>query len=276
MHTWDDAAAAWLVDRAYKSSLYQDRAILGWLLPHFGGLGLAAIDRDLIMRVARLKASASSPATANRHLALIRSILRRAMHVWRWLDSVPHIELFPERGRRVRWLTPVQARKLLAILPEHQRRMALFALATGLRQSNVLRLEWPQVSLSRRMLWVHADEAKGRRDFSVPLCDTAMAVLRQCEGDHSRRVFTFRGRPLAAANTRAWRQALERAGIRDFRWHDLRHTWASWHVQHGTPLYVVQDLGAWSSEQMVRRYAHLAPSQYAVHALAVDSCLADV
>ena len=54
--------------------------------------------------------------------------------------------------------------------------------------------------------------------------------------------------------------------IEDFRWHDLRDTWAGWLVQHGTPLNVAQEMGAWQSEEMVRRYAHLAPAHLAPHA----------
>lgn len=273
MRTWKDAADAWLVDKHYKSSLYQDAAKIEWLSPRWDRLALTEIDRERVMAVGRVKAAEASPATANRYLALIRSILRRALHVWRWIDVVPHIELFPEPGRRVRWLRPSQVVTLLHHLPDHQRLTVVFALATGLRQSNVLRLEWPQVDLRRRMLWVHADQAKGRRDFSISLNQTAVDVLKLCRGAHKLRVFTYQGRPFVSANTRAWRHALCRAGIRDFRWHDLRHTWASWHVQHGTPLFVVQDLGAWSSEQMVRRYAHLAPSQYAEHAHTIDDVM---
>ena len=70
------------------------------------------------------------------------------------------------------------------------------------------------------------------------------------------------GRP----NTKAWKKALRRAGISDFRWHDLHHTWASWHVQAGTPLHVLQELGGWETEAMVKRYAHLAPEHLAEHA----------
>ena len=66
--------------------------------------------------------------------------------------------------------------------------------------------------------------------------------------------------------TRAWREALKRVGIEDFRWHDLRHTWASWLAQRGTPSKVLQEMGAWESEGMVRRYAHLAPANFAEHA----------
>src|SRR5882762_6274534 len=63
------------------------------------------------------------------------------------------------------------------------------------------------------------------------------------------------------ANTRAWRNALRRAGIKNFRWHDLRHVWATWHVMAGTTMAELQELGAWKSGEMVRRYAHFAPEQ---------------
>ncbi|OGT39693.1 MAG: hypothetical protein A3F12_01635 [Gammaproteobacteria bacterium RIFCSPHIGHO2_12_FULL_38_14] len=71
-------------------------------------------------------------------------------------------------------------------------------------------------------------------------------------------VFTYHGMPVDQVNTKAWRKALKRAGITSFRWHDLRHTWASWHVQNGTSLQELQHLGAWSSFNMVLRYAHLS------------------
>ena len=73
---------------------------------------------------------------------------------------------------------------------------------------------------------------------------------------HASAVFTYGGKPVTRANNHAWRKALVRAGISNFRWHDLRHTWASWHIQQGTPLNVLQELGGWSDPQMVRRYAH--------------------
>jgi len=64
----------------------------------------------------------------------------------------------------------------------------------------------------------------------------------------------------------AWYQARERAGIQDFRWHDLRHCWASWHVRNGTPLFALQELGGWQSPEMVRRYARLAADHLAPYA----------
>ncbi len=64
----------------------------------------------------------------------------------------------------------------------------------------------------------------------------------------------------------AFKKALKRSGIENFRWHDLRHTWASWHVQNGTPLHVLKELGNWASFDMVQKYAHLAPEHLAEYA----------
>ena len=134
---------------------------------------------------------------------------------------------------------------------------------TGLRKSNVTGLQWSQVDLVRRCAWIHPDQAKARKAIAVPLSAAAVIVLREQIGVHGEFVFAFRGKPIRQVNTKAWRQALERTGITNFRWHDLRHTWASWHVQAGTPLHVLQELGGWESVEMVRRYAHLSTDHLA-------------
>lgn len=99
-----------------------------------------------------------------------------------------------------------------------------------------------------------------------------MNVLLRQVGKHPERVFTYKGKPIVWANTRGWRKALVRAGIENFRWHDLRHTWASWLAQQGTPMNVLQELGGWESESMVRKYTHLAPPQLVEHSERV-ACL---
>ena len=85
-------------------------------------------------------------------------------------------------------------------------------------------------------------------------------VLAEQWGNHPEYVFTRNGKPLKhKLTTDAWYAACKRAGVKA-RFHDLRHTWASWHVQNGTPLHVLQELGGWSSYKMVQVYAHLAPT----------------
>lgn len=91
----------------------------------------------------------------------------------------------------------------------------------------------------------------------MPLNQDALMVLERRWGKHDVYVFTYQDAPVARTSTKAWYAALKRAGISDFRWHDLRHTCASWHVQNGTRLQELQELGGWSSYEMVLRYAHL-------------------
>lgn len=272
-YTWDQAAYQWLMETGHKRTHNEDKVKLRWLQQHLDGKPLEAISRDLIKQIANQKAEEASPATANRYLALIRAILRKASLEWEWLDRVPKVTLFKESKRRVRWLTPEQARKLLELLQPHARELVLFSLATGLRQSNVLKLEWSQVDLERRVVWFHGDQMKNKADHHVSLNDTAYEVLLRQRGMHPERVFTCNGKPVANANTRAWRKALKEAGIENFRWHDLRHCWASWLVQNGTPLYVVQEMGGWKSVQMVQRYAHLSPANLADHARTIDAVM---
>lgn len=271
--TWDEAAYKWLLETQHKATHEEDKAKIRWLQQFLRGRLLETIDREFIASIGERKAKEASPSTANRFLALIRAILRRAAFEWEWIDRPPKVKLFREAKRRIRWITPEQVQTLLAQLPQHQRDVVLFALATGLRQANVIKLEWSQVDLQRSVAWIHADQAKGRRDIHVSLSSVAVEVLQRQIGRHPSRVFTYGGKPIAWANTLAWRKALKRAGIEDFRWHDLRHTWASWLVQNGTPLYVVQEMGAWESSEMVRRYAHLAPAHLVKHAEVVAGLL---
>jgi integrase len=151
-------------------------------------------------------------------------------------------------------------------LPVHLSTMARFALATGLREANVTGLQWSQIDLARRVAWIHADQAKNGRSLGIPLNKEAVVLLRKQIGKHPDYVFTYRNRPVKKCNTKAWRKALRKVGISDFRWHDLRHTWASWHVQNQTPLHALQELGGWSDIRMVQRYAHLAPEHLSGYA----------
>jgi len=212
----------------------EDVIKLRWLNSLLGPLMIDEVTLDVIdtVRVERLKAVRKS--TVNRYLGLVRSILRRARDDWEWIDKVPKVKLFKEPPGRERSISVQQAETLLAELPAHQRDVVMFALSTGLRQSNVLGLEWSHVDLGGGHAWVGASQSKNRRPIAVPLNSTALEVLRRQIGKHPERVFTYSGQPIVQANTRAWRNALKRAGIENFPWHDLRHTWASWHRQLGT------------------------------------------
>jgi integrase len=269
---WQDAAIRWLREQAHKATHEGDKAKLRWLDRHLANRELETIDRGLIDAITAAKqADGCSNATVNRTLALLRAILRKCARDWEWLDRTPAVRLLKEPSRRIRFLSRDQARKLLRELPPHLRDMALFTLSTGLRRANVTGLTWEQVDLSRKLAWIHPDQAKARKAIAVPLNETATQIVREQKGKHPVLVFTYEGQPVMQLSTRAWYKALARAGIESFRWHDLRHTWASWHVQGGTPLFALQELAGWETEKMVRRYAHLAADHLAVYANGLES-----
>ena len=270
---WKEAVVRWLAETSDKATHDGDIKKLRWLDAFLGKLMLDEITLDVIDRVKSERLKTVSKSTVNRYLAVVRSILLRARDEWEWIDKVPKVKLFREPPGRERSITVEQAEALLRELPAHQRDVVLFTLATGLRQSNVLRLEWSHVNLESGHAWVDADQSKNRRPIAVPLNSKAVEVLRRQLGKHPARVFTYAGRPLDRANTHAWQRALKRAGIENFRWHDLRHTWATWHRQSGTPTHELQRLGGWRTSVMVERYAHLAPDHLATAASRLDSML---
>lgn len=256
---WDEAVLKYLNEVGAKRAAGATKYILRWMQPHLEGIDLAKIDREVVERLMQLGLGEGlSNATVNRRNRLLRAILRRAWLEWEWIDRVPKFRMLAESKGRTRFLTPADVQRLLAELPEHSRAMCRFDLSVGLRQANVKQLRWAQVDLKNRRAWVDAGEAKGGRAISIPLNAEAMQVLQEQLGRHPEFVFTYRGKPITQVNTKAWRAALKRAGIEDFTWHDLRHTWASWHIQNGTPENVLQKLGAWRSREIVQRYAHLS------------------
>lgn len=257
--TWMDAVVRWLDESSHKRSLETDRYHLAWLDQYLRTKKLAEIDRDLIESIAKKKEKTKvSLTTVNRILELIRAILNRAYKEWGWLESPPGIRMRKVENRRIRWLTKREADQLLQELPLHLREMASFTLATGLRESNVTQLKWSQINLDKKHALINADESKSKRPIPVPLNRQAITILKAQLGKNPVYVFTYQGEPVTRCNNHAWQKALIRAGINDFRWHDLRHTWASWHVQNGTPLHELQQLGGWSNYEMVLRYAHLS------------------
>lgn len=263
---WQAAVIRWLDESSHKKSLEDDKMHLRWVEVFFGKMYLHEITADFIEELAKKKESTGvTPASVNRMLEVVRAILRRAHKEWSWLETVPAVRMRKEDNRRIRWITYREAGCLLGELPEHLQDMVRFTLATGLRESNVTQLKWCDVDLNRRHALVHPDMSKTGKAIPVPLNQDAIEILIKQKGKHLDYVFTYKHKPVTRCNNHAWRKALNRANIQDFRWHDLRHTWASWHVQNGTSLQELQQLGGWSSFDMVLRYAHLS-SEHLRHA----------
>jgi integrase len=128
---------------------------------------------------------------------------------------------------------------------------------TGMRRGETLKLRWASVDFDRRLITVEGRNATSRQTRHVPLNDEAVRVLRNWreQAGAGTRVFHVVGFQTA------WETVLRRARISKFRWHDLRHHFASRLVQQGVPLNTVRDLLGHGSVGMSLRYAHLAPDQ---------------
>ena len=112
-----------------------------------------------------------------------------AKNEWEWLDDIPFIRMRSINNKRVRWITHEEANTLLKELPKHLRDMALFTLATGLRESNVTNLKWDAVDLGRRHALIHPDQSKTKKAIAVPLNETAIEIIRNNIGKHLTHIF---------------------------------------------------------------------------------------
>lgn len=312
--SFEKACLRWLEEKADKKSLDSDKSRIEFWLIHFEGMRLNDItEAKIYAAVSRMqnrkakeiwlsKAEAAkrkgldvpvfepkpvTTATKAKHLAMMKALLRAAERDWKWLEKAPVIKVPTVRNKRVRWLEHEEAKRLIDECPEPLKSVVKFALATGLRRSNIINMEWQQIDMQRRVAWVNPEDSKSNRAIGVALNDTACKVLRDQIGNHHKWVFvhlksgyrpdgtsTPAVRKMRVDDSVAWNAACKRAGIEDFRFHDLRHTWASWLIQSGVPLSVLQEMGGWESIEMVRRYAHLAPSHLTEHARQIDSIFA--
>jgi len=274
---FEEAAEKFLAAYEGHKSYSTKVAHIAYWLTQFSGWGLSSLTNgEISARVPTHGVRGSgkprrlTPATQNRYVATIKRMLSMCVE-WGWLRQAPKAPKQKEPKVRIRWITEQQARALLHELEGSpwMRDVTAFALATGMRASEILQLEWGEVDMDRCYAWVEAGRAKSSVARTVPLNADAMAVLKRRHGIHERYVFARVSKPAKQVDAKIFRAALERAGIENFRFHDLRHTWASWHVQRGTPLMVLKELGGWETLEMVQKYAHLAPSHLAAHAAVV-------
>jgi integrase len=227
-----------------------------------GHLHLDEINRrSLAEYVATRKRTAVTDATIRRDLAFLGSIFTAAIR-WGWADTSPvtnfNKKALKESSPRTRFLAREEFARLLGAASDDLKPILMLAVETGLRKEELLGLTFPSIDLRRREL--HLTVTKTGRPRRVPLSPKALETIREllersrprtsylfCKPDGSRI-----GNP-----KKAFIGACRRAGIDDFRFHDLRHTYASWWVQDGGDLYRLSRILGHATLQMSSRYAHL-------------------
>ena len=183
-------------------------------------------------------AQGTSATTINRTLEVVRTILNRAARSYRdadgrpWLDAMPPlITMLPENPRLPYPLTWKEQDELFRRLPTHLARMALFAINTGVRQSNLCGLQWtwevPVPEIARSVFVIPAEAFKTKRPHVVILNDVAWSIIKAQRGLHPIWVFSFRGRRIGRINNNGWHEARREAGLPSVRVHDLRHSFGA-------------------------------------------------
>jgi integrase len=210
-----------------------------------------------------LRSRPAAPATQARYLAVLRHAFSIAVREWEWATENPVRRIKPPREPRgrVRFLSEDERDRLLhACEASYEPRLyplVVLALSTGARLGELLRLRWRDIDLARGVAILH--ETKNRDRRSLPLAGRAHDLLRRMSRNRPATDAVFAGKTGAALFPRkVWEAALAAADIPDFRFHDLRHTAASYLAMSGATLAEIADVLGHRTLQMVKRYAHLA------------------
>lgn len=261
---------------SYREAFYLVRE----LKAVFGDLLLKDVVPDRISPwIEELVRHGKGPSTVNHRITILKHSLTLARR-WGYIRYNPlvDIERLREPSGRVRYLQPEELERLLGEVPDYQRPIVMMAAHTGMRLGKILSLRWDQVILAQRVIILA--RTKNGEMRGVPLNSTMVEVLRDLSRERMRYGFTS---PYVFVNPltgdhwdyigRTFTAAVKRAGIQDFRFHDLRHTAASWMVMSGVDLLTVAEILGHKDTRMTRRYAHLSPGHRLDAVSALDSAL---
>lgn len=229
------------------------------LLREFSGRFLDEIDAYSIATYKNKRQQIVSDASVNRELACLKSIFNKAIE-WQKIKESPasRIKLFKERNARTRYLTEGELSRLLEQSSERLKAVIIIAINTGMRKSEMQNLRWEDINFTTNLITLEHTK-NGERRY-IPINETVKKILLdQKEFGKSEYVFIkSNGEPYNVR--KSFETALKKADIKDFRWHDCRHTCASYLVMRGVDLNTVRELLGHKSLEMTLRYSHLSQS----------------
>lgn len=283
--TWEEATKRYLEEHKHLRTFKQYEKHSMWWTEQLKKAKLTHLDEitpDEVKKIRDAEAKRPkqrgggerSPADVNRKIAYLGAVMNAVYEKYRWFGNsatAPVFEHLPGEVERNRWLKPHEFQRLTEKLPEVYGKMAQLAVATGLRRSNVMKMQWSDVDFGSRTVTIPGIRMKNGEYHSIPLNELAMQILREQFGKSEKWVFvTEDGEPLDEIRSKVWKRALKAAGLENVRWHDLRHTWASLARQNGVPLEGIKELGGWKDARMVMRYSHLSVEHLRDHAKKLD------
>lgn len=273
-HTFSDLIDRYIIQvLPHKPKMIkQQKSQLTWWKNQLGHYLLAEVSPALISECKerlfsdkKANGKTRAPATVSRYLSALSHAFTIAVNEWGWLEHNPvsKVKKPTEPRGRVRFLDEAERKELLTACKESSNKdlypIVVLALSTGMRQGEILTLQWKYIDLQRRQLALH--ETKNNERRVVPIVGYALEVLsehgkiRNIQSDY---VFPKCAQKGQAAIRKAWQKALDEAKLKDFRFHDLRHTTASYLAMNGATLAEIAEVLGHKTLQMVKRYAHLS------------------
>jgi integrase len=244
-----------------SSTYYRNISIIKHLRDFFGDIYLYEIKDIHIENYKKQRIQQEiNPSTINRELAVLRAIFNKAKQ-WEIIFNTPKIRLFKIDNSRLRYLTDKEYSDLLNISCEPLRSIIVIGVNTGMRRGEILNLKWQDIDFKQNLivLWDTKNKEKRYVPMNKIVRDTLINTNRSRNSD-----YVFPGKD--GINhisehyiSHLFEKIIKKVGIKDFRFHDLRHTFASWLVMAGIDLKTVQELLGHKTFTMTLRYAHLSP-----------------
>lgn len=237
----------------------RDSQLINHLVKHFGGRYLYEITPMIIEKYKVLRRETVAPATVNRELACLKCMFNKAIQWEKTYDNpVRQVKLFKENNQRTRFLEQNEIPKFVESCSEHLKPIVIVAVFTGMRKSEILNLKWEDIDFKRGIIYLLFTKNNEKRE--VLMNDIVYKALSSIER-HKNSPYVFlshTGKPYTNVR-KSFETALKKCGIIDFKFHDLRHTFASQLVMMGIDIKTVQELMGHKTIEMTLRYSHLSP-----------------
>ena len=272
-HTLSDLIQRYIRDvLPRKAKVYVEYASqLKWWEEQIGDVRLSDLStslisekRDLLSRTITNRKKKMSPARVNRYMAALSTALNTSIREWEWMEDNPmrKISKLKEPRGRVRYLNIEEKERLLVAcksVNNHLYLAVVLALSTGARQQEIWDLRWSNVNFETR--FITFTETKNDEFRSVPLVELGRELLLdhyRLRREDSDIVFPSKKNPAVSYDFRnPWKKALVIAEVEDFRWHDLRHSCASYLAMNGVQMRTIAEILGHKTLSMVQRYTHL-------------------
>ena len=266
------------IEKKNQKRFIDVRPLLLWWKGEMGVYLLSDVSRALIIeqrdKLLSMKGrhvERLSNSTVNRYMTALGNVFTVAMNEWEWVHENPmkKISKLPEPRGRVRFLDDEERERLLQACKlstnSQLHTLVVLALSTGARHGELINLRWSEVDWRRQVITLHDTKNKERR--LLPLAHYALQLMEahnKVRNIASALVFPSPSNPQRPwDSSSAWEAALKRANIQDFRFHDLRHSCASYLAMNGASLAEIAEVLGHKTLQMVKRYAHLSEAHTA-------------